>query len=274
MTSEQLNALEKDFDLTLGLHAFALEAPERCVAFQDDEPFPAASTIKVFILAKLLEQVAAGALLLDDEQVVETTDMVSGSGVLKALQPDRRYTLNDLATLMIVVSDNTATNVLIEVLGVETINAYCQAHGWHETFLAGKLQVETAPPTAASHTSAKNLARAMYGLWSGKLVPQTETDLARRIFSAQQYTDQLGRELGYDAYSAEIGESDLRIASKSGSIRGVRNDVGVITRGNQGFVLAVMTKDAADPRFYPENPGSRAIMKAARLAHQHFLGKL
>ena len=244
------------------------------VSFRENEPFPAASTIKVFILATLLAEVAKGTLSLEAERIVTASDMVSGSGVLKALRPDRHYTLYDLATLMIIVSDNTATNILIEVLGVEAINAYCQAHGWYETLLAGKLQVTSAPPTATSHTSAKNLADAMYSFWTGSLVPKTETGVARRMFSSQQYTDQLGRELGYDAYSTEIGESNLNIASKSGSIRGVRNDVGVITRGDQGFVLAVMTKNSADLRFYPDNPGSLAIMTAARLAHQHFLGEL
>lgn len=272
MTRDELKQLEDRYSLTLSFHAFALDDPSTRVNYRDQQTFPAASTIKLYVLAKLLQSAAAGHVSLDAELVLRRDDKVSGSGILKAFKDERAYTVLDLATLMIIVSDNTATNLLIDLLGTDAINDYCREQGWDDTHLAGKLQVATAPPTSSSYTTPRDLADVMFRLWTGVLVPAVQTEVARRVLSAQQYTDQLGREIGYDAYSSEVGEDDLRIASKSGSIRGVRNDVGVITRGEKGFVIAVMTKGAADLRFYPDNPGSRAIMDATSLAHKHFLG--
>ncbi len=271
MTRDELKHLEDRYSLTLGLHAFALDDPSARVDYRDRETFPAASTIKLYILAKLLQSSATGRVSFDAELVVRRDDKVSGSGVLKALEDDRAYTVLDLATLMIIVSDNTATNLLIDLLGTDVINDYCCEQGWNDTHLAGKLQVSTAPPTSSSYTTPRDLADVMYRLWTGALAPVFQTEVARRILSAQHYTDQLGREIGYDPYSSEVGEDDLRIASKSGSIRGVRNDVGIITRSEKGFVIAIMTKGAADLRFYPDNSGSRAIMDATSLAHKQFL---
>jgi beta-lactamase class A len=188
--------------------------------------------------------------------------------VLKALTPGRTYTLRDLATLMIIVSDNTATNLLIDRLGVEAINERCLRHGWHGTRLFGKLQ--TGDATETSHTTPADLCSYFAQLWRGDLLPPALTGVAQDIFRRQQLTDGLGGDLDYDRYSTETGASQLIVASKSGSIRGVRNDAGVIELAGRGFVVAVMTKGGTDPRFYPGNPGVRTIAKVARALYDHF----
>jgi len=246
----------------------AAGGPGARVAYRADEPFPSASTIKVFVLQALLERVAADDAHLDDELVVGADDMVTGSGVLRSLTPGRRYTLRDLATLMIAVSDNTATNVLIEFLGVADVNASIQAHGWTGTYSAGKLQTSSAvaagrPPR--STTTAADLADHFARLWRGELLPPLLTAEAKAIYRKQEYCE-LGRAIGYDGYLASIGESPWRIASKSGSITGVRNDAGVfepVTAAGAPFVVAVMTKDCVDHRFHAENLGARVVGWAA-----------
>ncbi|HEX7021440.1 MAG TPA: serine hydrolase, partial [Trueperaceae bacterium] len=97
----------------------------------------------------------------------------------------------------------------------------------------------------------------------------TFTQLAQDIYAKQQYTDALGRHLAYDAYSTETGVSSLRIASKSGSIRGVRNDAGVIQEEGLAYAIAVMTKGCPDERFYANNPGILAIADTSRVIHQY-----
>ncbi|NLG08430.1 MAG: serine hydrolase [Deinococcales bacterium] len=247
------------------------EARERALAFRAHEPFTAASTIKVYVLLALLERVAAGELALEEELTVRADDLVSGSGVLKALTPGRRYPLLDLATLMIVVSDNTATNVLIERLGVDAINASIARRGWRGTRLAGKLQLRAAPgaaPRSPSVTTPADLADHFGRLWLGELLPPELSETARRIYRQQQLGE-LGRGIDHDAYSAEIGEAPWRIASKSGSVRGVRNDAGVFEplRGGAPYVVAVMTRGCPDERFHQENLGARVVGEAARAVH-------
>lgn len=251
------------------------EAP---VEYRPTEPFPAASTIKVFVLQALMERVAAGNADLDDELVVADSDLVSGSGVLKALTPGRRYTLRDLATLMIVVSDNSATNVLLDYVGVEQVNASAAAHGWTGTVSAGKLQTSSSSdqPTRRrrSLTTARDLADCFARLWRGELLPPSLTAECQAIYRKQQYCE-LGRYLEYDNYLASIGEGSWRIASKSGSITGVRNDAGVFEplTGNphgEPYVVAVMTKGCPDERFHAENLGARVVGRASAAVFGRF----
>lgn len=251
----------------------------RRISHREDEPFPAASTIKVFVLQALLEEVDAGTARLEDERVVRASDLVTGSGVLKDLTPGRAYPLLDLATLMIAVSDNTATNVLIDLLGIERIRASIARNGWNQTQAMGKLQV--GPQVAGrkpspSMTSPADLADYFARLWLGELLPPELTNVAKAIYRKQQFGE-LGRSLDYDAYSAEIGVSDLRIASKSGSIRGVRNDAGVFEHApfdatSPLVVMAVMTRGCPDERFHAENLGAKVLGDTAAALYHAAIG--
>jgi beta-lactamase class A len=135
--TEKLEQLERELQGTLGVCAIPLSSEGEPLRYREDERFPAASTIKVFILQALLEQAEAGTLSLADELVLSADEQVTGSGVLKELPPGRRYTLKDLAALMTIISDNTATNVLIERLGVGTVNEVCASRGWVGTHAEG-----------------------------------------------------------------------------------------------------------------------------------------
>lgn len=246
------------------------------IAWRPHEQFPAASTIKVYVLQALMERVAAGELDLASELPVHASDMVTGSGVLKALTPGRRYPLLDLATLMIVISDNTATNVLIDAVGVERVNASVLSHGWRATHLSGKLQMSAAERgsrPSPSLTSPADLLDYFARLWAGELLPPKLTQTCQRIYRQQQFSE-LGRGLDHDPYSVEMGVAPWRIASKSGSLRGVRNDAGVFETvgGGPELVMAVMTKGCPDARFHPENLGARVVGLAAAEVHARLLG--
>lgn len=272
MTDAEIrNALahaEAEMGGALGVRASRLDGSD-LLAWRDDERAPAASTIKVFLLVALLRRVAAGEASLDDEVVLDRGDQVTGSGVLKALQPGRSYTLRDLAMLMIIVSDNTATNLVLDAVGLERFRASLSEHGWSGTTASGKLQ--TVPRNPPSLTTPRDLHDATVRLWRGELLPEAETAFAREVLEAQQYTDTLGRELDFDPYSTEMGESPLRIASKGGAIRGVRNEVGVIRRGEEGFAVAITTRDCPDPRFHVDNAGSRCVARVTRLLFERYL---
>ena len=270
---DELRRIEQDMEGSLGVAAQRLGGAKEPLRYRAEEAFPAASTIKVFVLQALLERVAAGELELEQERTLGADDRVAGTGVLKALSPGRRYTLRDLATLMIIVSDNTATNLLIDLLGVGGVNRTIERHGWRGSRLAGPLQrperrLAGAPP---SLTTPSDLADYFVRLWSGELLPPAQTALAQAIFRGQQRTDMLGRYLPFDAYSRETGESVLTVASKSGSLRGVRNDAGVIEGEHGAYVIAVMSRDCPDLRFHPENLGAVAVGRVARAVHERFV---
>lgn len=259
---------ERAMDGVLAVRASRLDGSDP-VTYRERDVAPAASTIKVYLLSALLDDVANGRTTLDQEVVLGHEDQVTGSGVLKSLEPTRRYTLRDLATLMIIVSDNTATNLVLDAVGLDRFRSWIARHGWNDTTSAGKLQVRRDLPP--STTSVRDLHDALRRLWTGELLPEAETAVARRIFAAQQQTAALGRDLDFDPYSTESGESDLAIASKGGAIRGVRNEAAVIRRGDDAFVLAITSRDCPDLRFHVDNAGLRAVSTVARLLYDRYL---
>src|SRR5689334_22625924 len=105
-----------------------------------DEVMPQASSIKITVLAELYRQAQAGKLKLTDEYVVRKEDLVPGSDIMLGLTPGvTRVTLRDLATFMVAVSDNSATNVLIDRIGVENVNSMLESLGLHTTRLRRKM---------------------------------------------------------------------------------------------------------------------------------------
>lgn len=272
---EAIQAAETAMKGVLGVAAFRLDGDDGAVSYRADRSFQAASTIKVYILLALLEAVDEGRIELDQELVLRPDDQVTGSGILKSMTPGRGFTLRDVALLMIIVSDNTATNMLIERLGLETINASIAAHGWKATRLAGLLQRSGGPAgnkTSSSATSPHDLADHFRRLWRGELLSHAATAVARDIYLKQEYTATLGRYLPYDADDLEEGVSSLSIASKSGSVRGVRNDAGVIHNDHGAYALAVMTADCPDLRFHADNLGNLAISEVSKVLFRHFGG--
>lgn len=261
-----LESLESELGGTLGVVASPLRTKELVVEYRHHEVFPAASTIKTFFLQALLEKISSGRLSLNDEVELCADEQVTGSGVLKALTPGQTYPVRDLAMLMIIVSDNTAANQILDLVGVDAVNISCSRNGWSDTHVAGKLQKGF---TYASETSPRDLHDYFSRLWRGDLLSESLTNLAKDIYRRQQLTSQLGDAIGYDAYSRETGKSDLLIASKSGSVRGVRNEGGVIERLgsddlSKSYALAIMTKNCPDIRYHGDNLGSRIVGEVSK----------
>jgi len=123
---DDLRGLAAGFSGTLGVWALSLDTGE-IIEWNPTDTFPAASTIKVPILYEVYRQSGQGRFSLTDPQTLRAEDIVPGSGILKDLTPGLVLPVKDLATLMIIVSDNTATNMLIDLVGHDV--GYVRAHG-------------------------------------------------------------------------------------------------------------------------------------------------
>lgn len=241
---------------TVGLHICDLAGRE-LFALNAARVFPAASTIKVPLLLLALEWAQAGQLDLEERVTLEAADRVSGAGVLHELGPGLALTWRDVLTLMIIVSDNTATNLVIGLLGVETVNDWLGAHGWTDTRLVGKLQLPPEQRNAAQRRGERNRTTAteqtgmLGGLVRGELLDTAHTSLALDILERQQYRDLIGRGLP----RGENGQALYRLASKSGELDGVHHDVGVLYTPRP-LVVALLTEGGTDRR---ELPGNRDV---------------
>ena len=235
----------------------------------------AASLIKLPILITALEQVTRGRLSLTSRHALKDTDQVSGSGVLHTLNSGLNLTLRDLLTLMIIVSDNTATNMLIDIAGREEVNDFCQRAGLTQTHLAGKLQLSKEQQNEAQRRGERNTTCAadMLGLLTslerGDLLPPELTDVALEILKKQQFTEALARYLPTDA---ELHQDAVTVASKSGCLRGVWHDAGIIfdSANRPLYTLVVMTSNSKDRSFSFQQEGMMLIAEVSRHIYSRY----
>ncbi|GAA5514645.1 hypothetical protein Dcar01_03401 [Deinococcus carri] len=223
-------------------------------ALNPAQVFPAASTIKVPLLLLALEEAQAGRLDLRERVTLRAQDRVPGAGVLHELGAGLPLTWEDLLTLMIIVSDNTATNLVIARLGLERVNAWLSGQGLQDTRLVGPLQLPPERQNAAqrrgerNRTSARDQAALLGTLVRGERLDEHHTWQALSILSRQQLRDLLGRHVPRDPQ----GEPLYQVASKSGELPGLHHDVGVLFTPRP-LVAAVLSRGGTDPREHPDN---------------------
>jgi beta-lactamase class A len=226
-----------------------------------DEVFAAASVVKVPILLEALRQVQHGILKLETRISLSALEQVGGSGVLMAFQPGLTPTLQDYLTMMIVVSDNTATNISLEAVGGrDAVNSSLKNWGCSSTNVVGKLMLtddrKNAEQLAGKRAEITPFESVMLleKLYNGELLNPELTKLALEILEKQQYTEILARYL----------PDGTRTATKSGQIIGVRNDVGIVLI-ERPYVLALCSRNCTDERYHVDNEAVLALGKISRL---------
>jgi beta-lactamase class A len=197
-----------------------------------DETFPTASTIKIAILAELYRQAQQGKLKLTDTYTLQQSDLVGGSGISNALTPGvTKLTLRDVAALMISVSDNSATNILIDRVGLENVNALLDSLNLTHTRLRRKMMdIKAAAEGRENVATPRELAQLLEALYRGKVLNKQLTDDYFHLLSTPK-SSYIPREL----------PEELKIANKPGELEGVRNDCGLIFNGSRPYILCAMS---------------------------------
>src|SRR5207249_7391693 len=136
-----------------------------------DEVLPTASSIKIAILAGLYHQVQQGKLRLTDLYTLQSSDLVGGSGISGALTVGTtRLTLRDVAALMISVSDNSMTNVIIDRVGLDNVNALLDSLGLSHTRLRRKMMdIKAAAEGRDTTSTPRELSQLLEALYKGKV---------------------------------------------------------------------------------------------------------
>lgn len=207
----------------------------RSATFNAAEPFPAASIIKLSILWAFFEQVEAGRVAANERVSLTADDQVGGSGVLYTLAAGLNPTLLDLATLMITVSDNTATNILIDRLGLEAISQTIARLGLTGTQLQRKMMDYARARLGYENitTPADTAALLEQFLHSDKLTAKSRQTMLH-ILKQQQLNDRLSRDL----------PENTIFAHKTGTLPGrSEHDAGILYIGERPLILVALTKN-------------------------------
>lgn len=253
----RIEAARSRFSGRLSLAAKHLGSGE-AIMIDAERVYPTASTIKVPIMAEVFRQAEAGAFALDDRRPLAAGDIVKGSGILRALTPGCELTIRDLVTLMIIVSDNTATNMLIDLVGgSEPVNRLMRALGLATIENRGKIDftIIEHDNRALAEAAPRDLMRLCELMARGELVSAAASDQMLAIMRQQHYLNQFPRYLNYNPYGPELGQPHtFWIANKTGSLPGMRADTGVIELPGGGrVVFAVMNEGSRDTGFTQEN---------------------
>ena len=207
---------------------------QHCWSWNAWDDLPAASVIKVPIMVGILSLCQQGSLGLEQRLKVAASDHVGGAGVLHELHDGLEVTIEDLCRLMIVISDNVASNLLLERLGDPA--AWLERWKLSETVL-GRRFMEPPSPQRDNRTSAWDMARFLRELYHGELLDESYTRLALDIMRRQQYREKIPLML----------PPDLGVAHKTGELDGVRHDIGIVEVPQHPYVLVLLSEKGASP---------------------------
>jgi len=225
----------------------------RRVEREAQRSFPSASVIKVPILAALYAEVAAGRLLWEETVSLTEAAKVPGSGVLRELHAGVELTLEDLARLMIVVSDNTATNLLIDRIGTAVVNDFLAGLGYEQTRLGRRMYDFAARDRGfENRCAAGEMTDLLVRVERRNLVSAEASEAMLAIMKRQAHVSKIPRLL----------PPDTPVANKTGEITNVSHDAGLIYPPGGPIALSVLTEGARD-RVAAED----AIGRIARAVH-------
>ena len=219
---------------------------------------PSASTIKILIMIEALKQVMEGKLSLDEIVFVKPYERVDFS-IISELDVTC-YSIRDLITLMIIISDNTATNVLIDILGYDNINKEAERMQLKGTALKRKMMdFEAARQGRQNLTTARDMAYMMEALYKGTILDRNMCDLALNILKRQKHKDLLTR------YIAE----DTVVAHKSGDLENLNHDIGIFYLLDAVYLLGVFVTEAESNVL-----AKHIIGKVSETVYKHFCEKI
>jgi beta-lactamase class A len=269
--ADRVAALTGPFKGTVVLYAKNLRTG-RDFSLGADTKVRTASTIKLPVLCALESLVASGKVQWNERIPLKPDDKVSGSGVLGSLEDGTDLTVRNLAILMTIVSDNTATNLIVDRVTTDAVNEYLDSIGLTLTRLNRKVRgdgTKLAEPSGWSKaglleenkkfglgvSTSREMVRLLELLDAGRIVSAAASKDVLAILAKQQVRDGIARH----------APEDLRIASKSGALDALRSDVGIVYGEGDPVALAITVDDMPVTDYSPDNPGNILIWQLASL---------
>jgi beta-lactamase class A len=273
---ERIASLERAFSGRIGFHAVHLGDDEE-VGLNADEPFPTASVIKVGLCCAVLDLVAQGEADLGETlRLPPPGRRVAGGGILKQLEVGA-VSLRDAIELTITLSDNVATNALLERCDAERVNAYFGGLGLSVTRILGPVDF-----TRVTHdlrggigiSTPREQTRLLAAVARDEILDSDLCAYLRAVLERQHYQDQIPRWLGWNPYAQYHGRDQvLTVGNKTGELDGIRADAALIRHRERGTVaVAIFTDGGQDVRETVDAEGTLAVAECSAAVAARLLG--
>lgn len=231
----------KEDNIRLSVGVARLAGPNQGVMtfVGSSEPYPPASTIKMLLIATLMQQVDAGVLSLDQTTTVEQSDIVGGYGEIQNEPVPNEVTLERLAELTVTVSDNTATNVLVDVVGYDAMQALADELDLETMQFGRKMFESPMPPQKENYINAEDTILLLRAIYNGDFLSE---DSRRRIIawmSAQTVKTKI---------AAGVPEG-MPIAHKTGENASVTHDLGYLLWPESEVAVAIFAQSEVSDDF-------------------------
>lgn len=226
------------------------------ISINEDRIFPSASLIKLYTLAEACRQMKGNKIKLSQEILLTDEVKVGGDGILKELNSGHKFTVEELLILMIIISDNTAANIIIDLIGMENINDFIRTMGFDSTVLQRKMMdFKAAKAGKQNFTSTKDVLKFFDYLYKGILIDRESSRFMIEILKRQQVTGRL------DLYLPE----EIIIAHKTGDLDYLEHDAGIVYLENNHYIICVLTDNNISNK-----DGREIIGKISKLVYQEF----
>jgi beta-lactamase class A len=260
-----------DFPGTVSLYAKNLDTGAS-IGIREAEPLRTASTIKLAIMMAVFDAVARGKAKWTDTLTVTAAEKVSGSGIIASdISDGVQLPIRDVVHLMIVLSDNTATNMLLERFTADAVNAYLDGIGIRTTRSLRKIRGDGTQLKAAEGWSAagKLPENEKYGL--GVSTPRDMVTLLEKLERGEAVNAEASHEMiailkrQQDSTGIRRRIRDVPIANKTGALDALRSDVGIVYAKTGRIAIAITVEGIPKVDYSPDNPGSLMIADLARI---------
>jgi beta-lactamase class A len=237
------------------------------ISIRGAETYPSASLIKVPVLVTLLDEVHRGRIDLDERSTMVSRDRVGGSGILKHMSSGTSLAIRDLAWLMIVMSDNTATNLLLDKIDIRTVWTKMEALGLAHSKVHSKtfrretsVAMDSSVKYGLGVATPDEMVRLFALLHEGRAVSPALDSLALEMLAANQD----------DALLTRMLPPGTRVAHKSGAVDRARSDCGIMYTPAAPIAVCVMTRENLETSYGVDNPAYLLTARIARAVHDHY----
>jgi beta-lactamase class A len=264
-----IERITKSINADWGIYIKCLETGEE-IAIDADHQMDTMSVIKIPLMVEAFRQIEAGKFSLDDKITLKESDKRPGTGIIRSLDPGAILTIKDLLTLMIIVSDNTATDLMYaKVGGVQAVNQLAQSYGlkntravftgeaWFKAIAAApsRDQFHREGKTPFGLSSPRDIGKLLEMMERGQAVSKKSSDLMLQMLRGQVYSTRLPK------YLTGTG---FRVPHKTGDfLPYIANDVGILESPNRNIVVSVFTAHHYGTGAYLEDAIARVAEQVA-----------